>query len=79
MKCKKNSARALKNLLKFSKMPANLNFAFAEFISLFKGALSAKPQKKAFGAEFELPFYTPLQNKAKNLNFLITLNQKMLY
>lgn len=60
-------------------MPANLNFAFAEFISLFKGALSAKPQKKAFGAEFELPFYTPLQNKVKNLNFLITLNQKMLY
>lgn len=78
MKCKKNSAKALKNLLKFSKMPANLNFAFAEFISLLKAHL-LQSHEKGFGAEFELPFYTPLQNKAKNLNFLITLNQKMLY
>lgn len=79
MKCKKNSAKALKNSLKFSKMSANLNFAFAEFISLLKAHLLQSHEKKAFGAEFELPFYTPLQNKAKNLNFFITLNQKMLY
>jgi len=52
---------------------------FADFVKPFKSALAAKPRKKAFSAEFELPFYTPLQNKAKNSNFLITLNQKMLY
>lgn len=46
MKCKKNSAKALKNLLKFSKMPANLNFAFAEFISLLKAHLLQSHEKR---------------------------------
>lgn len=46
MKCKKNSAKALKNSLKFSKMPANLNFAFAEFISLLKAHLLPSHEKR---------------------------------
>lgn len=46
MKCKKNSAKALKNSLKFSKMPANLNFAFAEFISLLKAHLLQSHEKR---------------------------------
>ncbi len=50
MKCKKNSAKALKNLLKFSTMSANLNFAFAciiaEFISLLKAHLLPSHEKR---------------------------------
>lgn len=46
MKCKKNSAKALKNSLKFGKMSANLNFAFAEFISLLKAHLLQSHEKR---------------------------------
>lgn len=52
MKCKKNSAKALKNSLKFSKMPANLNFAFAEFISLLKAHLLQSHEKRLLVLNF---------------------------